>query len=90
MDIGKAQEGETMFVSGAAGAVGSAAGQMARLKGCRVVGSAGSAEKVEWLTGELGFDAAFNYQRRRPERGSCASTARRGSTSTSTTSAATT
>ncbi len=60
-DIGRAQEGETMFVSGAAGAVGSTAGQIARLKGLRVVGSAGSAEKVEWLTGELGFDAAFDY-----------------------------
>ncbi len=62
MEFGKPQEGETLFVSGAAGAVGSAVGQMARLKGCRVVGSAGSAEKVEWLTGELGFDAAFNYK----------------------------
>jgi NADPH-dependent curcumin reductase CurA len=60
--IGKAQEGETLFVSAAAGAVGSAVGQMARLKGLRAVGSAGSPEKVEWLTGELGFDAAFNYR----------------------------
>jgi hypothetical protein len=60
-EIGRPQEGETVFVSGAAGAVGSAAGQMARLRGCRVVGSAGSAEKVQWLTGELGFDAAFDY-----------------------------
>ena len=60
--IGKPQEGETLFVSGAAGAVGSAVGQMARLKGLRVVGSAGSPEKVEWLTDELGFDAAFNYR----------------------------
>ena len=51
-----------MFVSGAAGAVGSTAGQIARLKGLRVVGSAGTPEKVEWLTGELGFDAAFNYR----------------------------
>ena len=62
MRIGKPQEGETLFVSGAAGAVGSAVGQMARLKGLRAVGSAGSPEKVEWLTGELGFDAAFNYR----------------------------
>ena len=62
MRIGKPQEGETLFVSGAAGAVGSAVGQMARLKGLRVVGSAGSPEKVEWLTDELGFDAAFNYR----------------------------
>ena len=62
MRIGKPQEGETLFVSGAAGAVGSAVGQMARLKGLRAVGSAGSAEKFDWLTGELGFDAAFNYR----------------------------
>jgi NADPH-dependent curcumin reductase CurA len=61
LDIGQAKEGETMFVSGAAGAVGSTAGQIARLKGLRVVGSAGSAEKIDWLTGELGFDAAFDY-----------------------------
>ena len=52
-----------MFVSGAAGAVGSLVGQLAKLKGAsRVVGSAGSAEKVAWLTGELGYDAAFNYK----------------------------
>src|SRR3954447_19729870 len=57
------EKGETVFVSGAAGAVGSVAGQLARLLGAgRVVGSAGSAEKVAWLTGELGFDAAFNYR----------------------------
>jgi NADPH-dependent curcumin reductase CurA len=54
--------GEDVFVSGAAGAVGSMVGQFARLRGAgRVVGSAGSAEKVQWLTGELGFDAAFDY-----------------------------
>ncbi|MAT83749.1 MAG: NADP-dependent oxidoreductase [Gammaproteobacteria bacterium] len=52
---------ETVFVSGAAGAVGSIAGQIARIRGCRVVGSAGSADKVAWLTGELGFDHAFDY-----------------------------
>ena len=56
------QPGEDVFVSGAAGAVGSLVGQFARLRGAgRVVGSAGSAEKVRWLTGELGFDAAFDY-----------------------------
>jgi NADPH-dependent curcumin reductase CurA len=54
-------DGETVFVSGAAGAVGSVAGQIAKVKGCRVVGSAGSAEKVSWLTDELGFDHAFDY-----------------------------
>lgn len=57
------QEGETVFVSGAAGAVGSIAGQLARKLGAgRVVGSAGTAEKVAWLTDELGFDAAFEYR----------------------------
>ena len=55
--------GEIVFVSGAAGAVGSEAGQLAKLMGAsRVIGSAGSAEKVSYLTGELGFDAAFNYK----------------------------
>lgn len=55
------QEGETVFVSGAAGAVGSLAGQIARIKGCRVLGSAGSDDKVTHLTSKLGFDYAFNY-----------------------------
>ena len=55
--------GEIVFVSGAAGAVGSEAGQLAKLMGAsRVIGSAGSAEKVAYLTDELGFDAAFNYK----------------------------
>jgi NADPH-dependent curcumin reductase CurA len=53
---------DVVFVSGAAGAVGSTAGQLARLRGCKVVGSAGSPEKVKMLTDELGFDAAFNYK----------------------------
>jgi NADPH-dependent curcumin reductase CurA len=56
------KDGETVFVSGAAGAVGSVAGQIAKIRNCRVVGSAGSAEKVRWLTEELGFDHAFNYK----------------------------
>lgn len=55
------EEGETVFVSGAAGAVGSLAGQIARIKGCRVLGSAGSDDKVAHLTDKLGFDHAFNY-----------------------------
>ncbi len=55
------QDGETVFVSGAAGAVGSLAGQIAKVKGCRVLGSAGSDDKVAHLTGKLGFDYAFNY-----------------------------
>jgi len=62
LDICEPQRGETVVVSGAAGAVGTVAGQIAKIKGCRVVGTAGSAAKVSWLLGELGFDAAFNYK----------------------------
>ena len=62
LDIGKPRAGETVVVSGAAGAVGSVAGQIAKIKGCRAVGIAGSDEKVAWLLDELGFDAAFNYK----------------------------
>jgi NADPH-dependent curcumin reductase len=61
-DVGKAKAGETVLVSGAAGAVGSLAGQIAKLSGCRVVGIAGSEAKCQWLTSELGFDAAINYK----------------------------
>lgn len=53
---------EVIFVSAAAGAVGSVAGQLAKLRGCRVLGSAGSEEKVQFLLNECGFDGAFNYQ----------------------------
>ena len=53
---------DRVFVSGAAGAVGSVAGQLAKLRGCRVIGSAGSNQKVAMLLEELGFDAAFNYK----------------------------
>ncbi|AUY51882.1 NADP-dependent oxidoreductase [Streptomyces sp. CB01881] len=61
--VGGLKEGDRVFVSGAAGAVGSMVGQIARLKGASlVVGSAGSTEKVARLTGEYGFDAAFNYK----------------------------
>lgn len=63
-ELGGPKQGETVFVSGAAGAVGSAAGQMAKIAGCRVIGSAGSDEKLAWLR-ELGFDDAFNYRERR-------------------------
>ncbi len=57
------EEGDTVFVSGAAGAVGSVVGQLAKLRGAkRVIGSAGSADKVAHLVDELGFDAAFNYK----------------------------
>lgn len=63
-DVAQLKEGDTVFVSGAAGAVGSVAGQLAKLKGAkRVIGSAGSDEKVEHLTRDLGFDAAFNYKK---------------------------
>ena len=62
-ELGKPQAGETVFVSGAAGAVGSAAGQMAKIAGCRVLGCAGSDEKVAWLR-ELGLDGAFHYRER--------------------------
>jgi NADPH-dependent curcumin reductase CurA len=62
-DIGQAKPGDTVFVSGAAGATGSLVGQIAKLLGCKVVGSAGSDEKVKWLKEELGFDAAFNYRK---------------------------
>ena len=63
--LGEPKEGETVFVSGAAGAVGSAVGQMARIAGCRVIGSAGSPEKLDWLR-ELGFDEVFDYREDRP------------------------
>ncbi|WP_030443410.1 NADP-dependent oxidoreductase [Actinoplanes subtropicus] len=63
LDIAQFREGDTVFVSGAAGAVGSVAGQIARLRGAkRVIGSAGSAEKARHLTEDLGFDVALNYR----------------------------
>ncbi len=62
MELGRPQEGETVFVSAAAGAVGSVVGQLARITGAGAVGSAGSQEKLSFLTEELGFDAAFNYK----------------------------
>ena len=62
LDIGQPKEGETVFVSAAAGAVGSIACQIAKIKGCRVVGSAGSAQKVDWLRDVGRVDAAFNYK----------------------------
>jgi NADPH-dependent curcumin reductase CurA len=60
LDIGKPQEGETVVVSAAGGAVGSVVGQIAKLKGARAVGIAGGKEKCEWLVDELGFDAAID------------------------------
>ena len=56
------ESGETVVVSGAAGAVGTAVGQIAKIKGCRVVGVAGSDEKIDFITGELGFDVGINYK----------------------------
>ncbi|KGX91625.1 NADP-dependent oxidoreductase [Pontibacillus halophilus JSM 076056 = DSM 19796] len=62
-DIGEPKEGETVVVSGAAGAVGTIAGQLAKLKGCRVVGIAGSDDKIDYIVNELGFDAGLNYKK---------------------------
>jgi NADPH-dependent curcumin reductase CurA len=62
LDVGKAEAGNTVVVSGAAGSVGMIVGQIARIIGCRVVGIAGGAEKCAWLTDELGFDAAIDYR----------------------------
>jgi NADPH-dependent curcumin reductase CurA len=63
LDVGKVKEGDTVVVSGAAGATGSTAGQIARIRGAaRVVGIAGTDEKCRWLVDELGFDAAVNYK----------------------------
>jgi NADPH-dependent curcumin reductase CurA len=62
LDVGAPQEGETVVVSGAAGATGSLVGQIAKIKGCRVVGIAGGADKCAWLVDELGFDAAVDYK----------------------------
>lgn len=62
LEIGKPKKGETVVVSGAAGAVGTVVGQIAKIMGCRVIGIAGSDEKVEYLIKELGFDAAVNYK----------------------------
>lgn len=62
LDVGKAKQGETVVVSGAAGATGSVVGQIAKILGCRVVGIAGGKAKCDYLTGELGFDAAVDYK----------------------------
>lgn len=62
LDTGKPQSGETVVVSGAAGAVGTVVGQIAKIKGCRVVGIAGGQDKCDYLVNELGFDAAIDYK----------------------------
>ena len=62
MDIGQPKAGETVVVSGAAGAVGQTVGQLAKIHGCRVVGIAGGAAKCDWVVKELGFDACIDYK----------------------------
>ena len=62
LDVGKPQSGQTVLVSGAAGAVGAVVGQIAKIKGCRAVGIAGGADKCRYLTEQLGFDAAVDYK----------------------------
>ncbi|MDP1899142.1 MAG: NADP-dependent oxidoreductase [Rubrivivax sp.] len=66
IDIGLPKAGETVVVSGAAGAVGQTVGQLAKIKGCRVVGIAGGGAKCEWVVGELGFDACIDYKATAP------------------------
>ena len=61
-EVGKPQPGETVVVSGAAVAVGQLAGQLAKIKGCRVIGIAGGPAKCEWVVRELGFDACIDYK----------------------------
>ena len=87
LDTGRLEEGETVVVSGAAGAVGSAVGQIAKIKGCRVIGIAGGAEKCRWLAEDLGFEPRSTT---RPKTSDvpCARTRPTAWTSTSTTSAA--
>lgn len=62
LEVGRIKPGETLLVSGAAGTVGSLAGQVARIHGCRVVGIAGGPQKCAWLVDECGFDAAIDYK----------------------------
>ena len=69
LDIGRPKQGETVVVSAAAGAVGQLVGQIAKIKGCRVIGIAGGTEKCRLIVDELGFDAAIDYKQRRRSRG---------------------
>jgi NADPH-dependent curcumin reductase len=62
LDVGRLKAGETVLISGAAGSVGSVAGQIAKAKGCRVIGVAGGTDKCRWLVDEVGFDAAIDYK----------------------------
>jgi len=61
LHVGKVKAGDVIYISGAAGAVGNVAGQLAKLRGCRVIGSAGSMDKLKFLREKCGFDAAFDY-----------------------------
>ena len=67
LEVGLPKAGETVVVSGAAGAVGQTVGQVAKIKGCRVVGIAGGADKCAFVVNELGFDACIDYKGRTPE-----------------------
>ncbi len=67
MDVGQPKAGETVVISGAAGAVGQTVGQIAKLQGCRVVGIAGGPAKCDWVVKELGFDACIDYKATAPE-----------------------
>lgn len=69
LDLSDPKEGDTVLVSGAAGATGSVAGQIAKIKGCRVVGIAGGREKCDWLVGEANFDAVIDYKNEDVEAG---------------------
>lgn len=62
VEVGHVKPGDTVVISAAAGAVGSVAGQIAQIAGCNVVGVAGTEEKIEWITNDLGFDDAINYR----------------------------
>ena len=88
LEIGQPQPGETVVVAAASGAVGSVVGQIAKIKGCRVVGIAGGPEKCACVVEELGFDACIDHRDRRSARASSPRPARRASTSISRMSAA--
>ncbi|KAL9622624.1 MAG: hypothetical protein Q9204_008014, partial [Flavoplaca sp. TL-2023a] len=65
-EIGKPENGQTIFISAASGAVGQMVGQLAKREGLRAIGSVGSDEKLEYITSTLGFDAGFNYKKESP------------------------